>query len=624
MIGHLSIQRIIRDTTINILLIPYTVIAIRCMLGMATLPAGIACIVMSMGFLAADQNPVTGVSKLRTGCRLHNARLDVAVFLVIRVLAPEHNRDLSGVVRLPKRLVGLVPGGHFVGQSHNSRSVLRPPLKGIPSLGGRTHIINDGRAVAGVDGLHAVAAVQVEQHQTVDAVIIDLHHGAAVGGDGGLLIQQRIEALRVILGVIVFVPSHLGHVGVGQALPGLPPYLRILVVVHVLLIVDDGVVHVGGLVDHGDGNVLADALIVQINGVLPRIVYIGQIALHDREGDRSAEAAARGQAGGVGVGYDLVILKHIVDDHIVGRRGRRLIRQKHPLQGITMDHRGAVVHCAGLLVGGILPFRRRLLGRRRGLGFLGGRGGLRLLGRRRGLGFLGGRGGLGFLGFLGGRGGLGFLGFLGGLGFLHRLLRQLDHGRLSHDGHHRLLGQLNDGGLGHGDHHRLAQDGLPADDTAAAHIGLAVLVQQVGHHRVAQITLRLGLAKDIHPQLRGFHHPDLPLIGLGVRRVCREDRLFVFRQLDRLDRVLLQHQGERTHIRLEPRLEGVGRDHARKQTQAQRQRQNSFFHPKSHLFSGRHAAAGQPCTSRTVPPAGIGLFFTCTAWASMSMATVQF
>ena len=84
---------------------------------------------------------------------------------------------------------------------------------------------------------------------------------------------------------------------------------------------DDGVVHIGGLVDHVIGIVLINRGIVQGNAVLLNLIQIGKIALNHGECDRGAETGAGRQSSGVGVGNDFVIFKDVIDHHIIGGVG---------------------------------------------------------------------------------------------------------------------------------------------------------------------------------------------------------------------------------------------------------------------------------------------------------------
>ena len=249
MIFHLTFFRISRYTSINVLFISYAIITRHGMGCVLCLAASIATLAVRMFFQRTNQRTALSVREVRTGLHIHLCRLDVAVPLVICVLAPEDDRHLGGVISLPNCLVGAVFSRHGAGQSNNSRPIQAPSHEGIPRLLGLTHVAN-GRAIPRIDRLHAVAAVKVEVHQVVIAVVVDLHQRGAVRGNRGLLIQQRIEALVGL--------RHIGHQAVGQALFGLALNLFVIIIIEVLLIVNDRVIDVRRLVEDSIRYVFTD------------------------------------------------------------------------------------------------------------------------------------------------------------------------------------------------------------------------------------------------------------------------------------------------------------------------------------------------------------------------------
>ena len=249
------------------------------------------------------------------GGRVDGGAAEHAVVIVVRVLQPVHRRE-GGLRRRPLRRIAAVLCGHGGGQGR-IRAAARPSVKGIALTHGGRNV--DGRAVAGVDGLHAVAAAQIEAHQVVAAVVVDLHHRGAVRSDGGAVVQQGIEA--------VVGPRRLRHVGVGQPLLRLAGRLGVVVVAQVLQVVDDGVVDGSGLVDHGMRLIRPDVCHVQLHdaGGLRRAVHVRQVAQDAGIGHRGGEIRARREGRGVGLRHRSVILKHVVDDDGAGLR--RCIRR---------------------------------------------------------------------------------------------------------------------------------------------------------------------------------------------------------------------------------------------------------------------------------------------------------
>ena len=244
-------------------------------------------------------------------CRLSYLTPETVV-IVISILFPIHNSIFYGLRITPAGYIGAIPGGHFIGQTDNVGVVEGPALEGVAGFGGGSYIGNGG-AVAGVDGLHAVAAAQVEVHEVVVAVVVDLHNGGAVGGDGGLFIREDVEAF------VGF--RNLRNGGIGQALLGLPGCLGVVVIVQILPVVDDGIIYVGGLVGDGVNNVLLNICNIQINRILLHLIKIRQVALDGGEGDSCVEIGASGQSGDIGLANVNTVLKDVVDYYLVGCRG---------------------------------------------------------------------------------------------------------------------------------------------------------------------------------------------------------------------------------------------------------------------------------------------------------------
>ncbi len=76
-----------------------------------------------------------------------------------------------------------------------------------------------------------------------------------------------------------------------QALLGLGFFHRILIVINILLIVDNGIVDIGGFINNVDGDIFADAFafIIKLDAVLLGFANIRQIALNRGESDGCRE-----------------------------------------------------------------------------------------------------------------------------------------------------------------------------------------------------------------------------------------------------------------------------------------------------------------------------------------------
>ena len=559
--------------------------------GVAFLTAFVATRIMGVLFLGAGQSIalVLGVlvgfqcaDKLvgtigdgGTGLGVDHRSIHIGILFIIRILTPDNDGHFGAVTSFPQGLICAVLFRHGSGQVNRSGSIQRPAFEGITGLGGGADVLNLG-AIPGVDGFHAVAAVQVEVHQVVVAVVVDLHHGGAVSGDGGLFVQQCVEAVVLV--------RHFGDGGVGQTLLGLPGDLGVVVVLHVLLVVDNGVVHIGGLVGDGVGHVGLNIRDIQLDGgrSLGGLTHIRQVALHSGVVGRGSEVGASCQRRGVGVSGDFAIPEDVVDNHAVGGVGVGFVRKEGNGRGAAdgggCGSLGGFQGGLGVLqgglgggdgVGGQLRVGLRLDGGGVGDGLLvghfgqlalgSGDGGLKIFG----VGTLSGglQGGLGGrqsgLGIGHGLGGCG----LGSLGRLHLrlcgsqgLLRSLQTGfGIGHCLFQR--GSVSRGGLGGGGRGGsggsggglgLAQDlggesgglgrgrlqgcangqldclrvgGLAIHGSGGPQGG-GLAGQGAGDHGIGHVQLRAGSSGDVHPEVRGGNL-DLPMVIGGGDAVGR-------------------------------------------------------------------------------------------------------
>ena len=245
-----------------------------------------------MGIVAAGEALVFIIAALflRAGCdvfrciRPGDAVFICAVCLGVGVLIPENDGEASRG-RRPLGRILVVVRGHGLGQ------FLIPPGKRITGLGRRAD--GDGRAVAGVNRLHAVAAVEVEVQQVIIPVILDVYNGAAVCGDAHrAVIQQAVEAI-VLFGKI---PADFG---ICKADLGLGIYKGIVVVVGVLLVVTDGKADLRGVVINIDRHISAYIYHIYVNFSL---LGFWRIADYGGADDRGGVAASRGERGRPRVG----------------------------------------------------------------------------------------------------------------------------------------------------------------------------------------------------------------------------------------------------------------------------------------------------------------------------------
>ena len=343
-----------------------------------------------MGIVAAGEAlaHIIAAAHLRAGgdiCRFirsGDAVFICAVCLWVGVLVPENDGE-SGLILTPLCRELVVVRGHGLGQ------ILIPARKDVTGLGRRAD--GDGRAVACVDRLHAVAAVEVEVQQVIIPVILDVYNGAAVCGDAhGVVIQQAIAALVLFAEV-----AKAGDKGIGKSLARGSIRKGIAVVHGILDIVADGVVDLRGLICDRILHIAVYICHFHIDAVL-----VGGIADYGGADDRGGVAASRGELGRPRVGrLRGAVLKDVIYSDVIclgrgswGRVGfiarfRRLIRinRREAAQRGKAQRRGAYAPCR----------------RGRGLRVLRGCGGILFRGLRHGGGRCGGflrRGGAG-LGF---------------------------------------------------------------------------------------------------------------------------------------------------------------------------------------------------------------------------------
>ena len=292
------------------------------MLFLAALVAA-ACAMRMQLRHATDQRAALAVGEAGTGSNLNLGRLDVAVALIVRILAPEHHSNRGGGLSLPQRNVGSIPSGHGLCHFHHGSAIQAPAQEDVAGTHGRTHVA-DGRAVTGVDGLHAVTAAQGEVHQVVVAVVLDLNHGAAVSGNLGLGIQQVVEA-GIALGHVRI--GAFGNEAAGQRLLGFHILPRVVVIVHVLLQMNDGVVNQRRLVDDVEHTIRINTGDIQVilSGRQVVVFLVCLIALNRREDDLCIQRGTGSHSSLPGLPGNRPILVQEVDHHGVGVAIRSIV-----------------------------------------------------------------------------------------------------------------------------------------------------------------------------------------------------------------------------------------------------------------------------------------------------------
>ncbi len=386
------------------------------------------------------------------------------VAVIVCNFIPE-NDVKSGFAELPLGRKGDVPRGHGGGK----RGV--PTGKGIARFGGFTD--GDGRAITGIDRLKTVTAIQIELHQIVVAVVVNLDFRAAVCRDLGVSnIDQRIEAGKFfckvctdqILGIAFF------RLGFCQ---------RILRAGNILLIVLNGEVNQIGRVCNGIRLVLADRRYIDMHGFLIRF-----IANNDGAGDIHGVGSSRADSSRPRVGRLRSVFENIVDNDAVGRGGN-IVR---PL--VCGD---LVAHEVDAVLGGSLIRRSSVRGQRS-------------FSRRSAI-----CSGSCFHGAL--RGDDGRLADSLGLGNDGRGLRSQRRG-----GDGRFVRDLHRDGVRIG--HVLTHGETAAEIRRAA-------VQQIRHERVAGFQLHAGGTGNVRPDVAA--DLDLPLIEAGAGCGNRSERgLLIF------------------------------------------------------------------------------------------------
>ena len=253
-----------------------------------------------------------------------------AVAVVIGVLVPEHDGE-AGFSDFPAcRIAGV-----FI--RHGGGNRRRPLVKGIAGSGGRANV--DSRAVAGVDGFYAVAAVQIEVHQIVVAVIVNFNHRAAVCRDFGRgIVEQGVEA-----GIVRLCKSFTDR-RLGIALLCLGICQRVPVIGDVLPVVLDRKVHLCGLICNGVG--------LCLGGVHVNHCFVWRIAHHHGALNVLCIGAACGNLGAPRGSGLLAVFKDVVDENGIGRR-RFLCRR--------IIYRRRVICRDGIAHGGRIPQRVRIV-----------------------------------------------------------------------------------------------------------------------------------------------------------------------------------------------------------------------------------------------------------------------
>lgn len=229
----------------------------------------------------------------------HRLGLDIAVLAVVGVFLPILHPVLD-IAGGPVGGEGLVLSGHIGGGSGI------PATEGVAGLRGAAQA--DDRAIAGIDGVSAPAASQVQAEQIVVAVVVNLHLGAAVGGNlSGGVVQQGGEALVGGLG------QARTDLGLGVAGPGLGVGQGVVIVVRVLLIVLDSEVHLSGLVGDDFRDIVVDGGVMQFHRRPVR-----RVAHHGGAGHGVVVGRPPGESRRPGRRCLRVVCKDVFDDDRVG------------------------------------------------------------------------------------------------------------------------------------------------------------------------------------------------------------------------------------------------------------------------------------------------------------------
>ena len=227
-----------------------------------------------------------------------------AVTIVVGIFIPEHHRK-------PRRTDFPICRITCILCRHCGRNCRGPACEGIAGLGRLAH--GNCRTVPGIDRFHAVAAIQIEVHQIVVTVIVDLDDRAAVRCDfHGGIIEQRIEAFIVRSG------QALAYCALGVTLLRLGVRQRVLIVRNVLLIVLDCEIHLCGVVSYGIGH--------RFRGIHMDYVRIRRIAHDRRAGNILRIGAAGGHGSRPGICRLCPVSKLILDGDDIDR-GRRSVRR---------------------------------------------------------------------------------------------------------------------------------------------------------------------------------------------------------------------------------------------------------------------------------------------------------
>ena len=203
-------------------------------------------------------------------CHLFNKTITIVIGIFLPVL--------NLIIRLSSR--PLCRQSH-IRRRHRFRLSRSPSAKGIARL----YRVIDGnrRAITGVHGVSAVAAIQIQAQQIIVAVIVDFHFRAAVSGNfGSGIVQQRRETLIRLLQAVA-------HHGFRVAAPGFRIHQRVLVIVHILLVVLDREAHQRRAIGNENRFILLNVRHIDADHRLVR-----GIAHHRRAGDVRPVAAALG------------------------------------------------------------------------------------------------------------------------------------------------------------------------------------------------------------------------------------------------------------------------------------------------------------------------------------------
>ena len=226
-------------------------------------------------------------------CHFFNKTITIVIGIFLPVL--------NLIIRLSSR--PLCRQSH-IRRMHRFRLSRSPSAKGIACL----YRVIDGnrRAETCINGVSAIAAIQIKAQQIVVTVIVDFHNRAAVRRDfRSGIIQQSREAMAV---VVCRVFQLISDSSFGKALLRFGICQRILVIVDILQIMFDREVHLCGAIGNGIRYILLNVRHIDADHRLVR-----GIAKHRRAGDVRPVAAALGNGSSPRIRRLTTIGKNIVN-----------------------------------------------------------------------------------------------------------------------------------------------------------------------------------------------------------------------------------------------------------------------------------------------------------------------